>query len=373
MERRVQRVLKGLLVLAAGALVASGCGGAASTAQTSSVGASVQTKGQAAAPTGGAGKTYHMIVANDTCHDTAEKDARFFLSQVEQRSKGRIKGSLHSCSSLGNIREVLKGLQSNSIQAVGTPAVFLTAFVPQAGVINMPWLFPYSQSISSIVREESRVLKQGQYRTAMAKLVAQKGFHLVAMFGLSPEMFFSRTPIRDMAGFKGKKINVGAGKEHALMVKEWGGLPETVPIAQWYTSLQEGTLDAQETPPDVALHLKIQEVAPYVAVTKHAVMATVFVVSRKWYESLPASLQQVVDAAGAQLQKTGTANLAAAETKALQTLKSNPKVHVITFSSSQLQKMKQVNQQGVWKTIEKDPVRGPALKKLVADVSRYGG
>lgn len=370
-----------LVGISALTIVAAGCGGG-STSATGKTSSTATSGAAASSSTGSTGatskasapaKTYRMIVANETCHDTQETDFKLFMTTVEKLSNGQIQGSFHSCSSIaGSIREVLTGLQNNSIQVGGDPTVFLTAFIPQAGVINMPWMFPANKPWGQLIQAESNVLEKGQFRQELAKLAAAKGFHLVSLYGLSPELLFSRKPIKSVADLKGLKMNVGAGKEHSLMAKEWGALPVTVPIAQWYTSLQQGTMDVQESPPDVALKLKIPEVAPYVTVINEAMMSTVLLVSQKWYDSLPSNLQKVIDQAGAQQDQIGTTNLVKAETAALAQLKADKNVHVYTFTSQQQAKLKKLNQPD-WTAIANDPVAGPALKMLQSDVQKYGG
>lgn len=138
-------------------------------------------------------------------------------------------------------------------------------------------------------------MAQGKAAVKFKALAAAKGFHIVTMMGLSPNILFSRVPIKTAADLNGKKIRTVPGKVHVQTRKDWGALPVPMALGQVYTSLQEGTIQAVEDPPDVALKMKFPEVAPYVAVARENAFVEYVAVSKKWYDALPAKLQKAVD------------------------------------------------------------------------------
>ena len=230
----------------------------------------------------------------------------------------------------------------------------------------MPWMFP-GKTLRDVIQNETKIL-QGKAGQKVFDLAAEKGFHMVALHGLSPNVVFSTKPIKSLADFKGKKFRVVPGKEHTGTFSDWGALATPMAFSEVYTSLQQGVIQGVEDPPDVSINMNFQEVAPYVAVTKHNAFVEYYLVSKKWYDSLPADLQKVVDEAGQEMIQKGTQAYMKSEGGALDKLRAMDKVTVTDFPQSELDKMKQLNQDGIWKTIEKDPQKGPILKLLQQDI-----
>lgn len=94
----------------------------------------------------GAGETYTMRMANITSNDTQERLAKKFIELVKEKSDGRIDGKLYSAGALGSNIEVMRAVQTGSVQATINPLGNLSNFVPQAGVFEVPWLYPAIRS-----------------------------------------------------------------------------------------------------------------------------------------------------------------------------------------------------------------------------------
>ena len=354
-----------LAVLLATALAVAACGGGGGS--TGGQGGGQQTPGQGGGQQA-SGRTYKLIMGNTTSKDTQEQLAQKFLDLVKEKSGGRIVGELHTAGALGGNLEILRGLQSGAVQGAINPTAFLSTFVPEIGVLELPWLYP-GKTLDESIRNTTKAL-QGEAGKKVRQLAEAKGFRIVSLFGLSPNMVFSKTPIRNLDEFKNKKIRVVPGAEHTGTFKDWGAVPTAMELGEVYTSIQQGVIEGVEDPPDVSLRMKFHEVAPYVAVTNHINFVEYVAVSKVWYDSLPDDLKKAVDEAGKQLEQIGTEAYAKSEVEALEALKKDPKVTVTEFSAEELAKMKQLNERGVWQEVKQNPGKAELLNLLQADIAK---
>jgi TRAP-type C4-dicarboxylate transport system substrate-binding protein len=65
-------------------------------------------------------------------------------------------------------------------------------------------------------------------------------------------------------------------------------------------AIQQGTLDGAVFGVQLLSGLHFYDTAKYATMTRHSAIFSVVEVSKKWYDSLPADLQQIIDRDGAQ-------------------------------------------------------------------------
>lgn len=309
---------------------------------------------------------YTLRMGCITAHDTQARMGHTYIKLLERDSRGRIKGTLYPGGALGNNKEVLTDVQLDAVQAYIVPIGDLSTFVPQAGVFAMPWLYP-GKSMSQMIENITRVM-QGKAAAAVERLAAKKGFHIVSMFGISPQFLFTRKPVTDLAQLKGMKIRTVSGEEHLQTVEDWGAQAVNLPIPQIYTATQQGVIDGFTLPPNVTVDMHFQEVAPYVFLTAHDALIDFVTVSQRWYDHLPRDLQKAVDQAGRQLDHIGTRADIKTEVASLKALRKDPKVIVRMPTASDIARMKRRDRNGVWKKELANPAKGPVLRLLRQDI-----
>jgi len=74
--------------------------------------------------------------------------------------------------------------------------------------------------------------------------------------------------------------------------------PVPMALGEVMPALQQGTLDSVMSDIPVFQALKYYSVAKYLLATEHALLASITVVSRKWYDALSPDLQKAVDTSG---------------------------------------------------------------------------
>jgi len=104
----------------------------------------------------------------------------------------------------------------------------------------------------------------------------------------------NRGPVKTPADLKGIKIRTMENPIHLAFFKAVGANPTPMSWGELYTALQQGTVDAQENPYAMIVDGKFYEVQKYVSETGHVFSFEVLIANKKFMDSLPADLNELV-------------------------------------------------------------------------------
>ena len=242
-------------------------------------------------------KTYVMKIGLPTINDAPHQFAKDFAAAVERESGGRIKGEVYPASQLGSIPRMIEGTQFGSIQAVAVPPEFMAGVDERFEVLASPGL------VDSLEHGQ-RVAADPGVRKLMLGLGADKGLHGTALMMAQPSCIISKTGIRHIADFKGKKIRIFASQFQSTAFDRLGATPIAMTLADVLPALQQGAIDGSVAGIGPFVHLHFVDAAKYVTETNQPAIFIIIDVSQKWYDSLPKDLQEVVDRAGAEVSSS---------------------------------------------------------------------
>ena len=237
-------------------------------------------------------KTYAMKITLPTINEAQHQLAKNFAVAVERDSGGRIKGEIYPASQLGSIPRQIEGLQFGAIQGGIIPPEFFVGVDERFEVMTAPGLVD-SMAHGLRLSADPQVLK------LMLGLGADKGLHGVGMFVTQPSSVVSRTPIRHLDDFKGKKLRVFASQFQSEALARLGATPVAMTLGDVLPALQQGAIDGALAGMTVYTNFHYQDAAKYVTETGQPTVFIIVEISKKWYDSLPADLQQIVDRDGA--------------------------------------------------------------------------
>ena len=237
-------------------------------------------------------KTYVMKITLPTINEAQHQLAKNFAVAVERDSGGRIKGEIYPASQLGSIPRQIEGLQFGAIQGGIIPPEFFVGVDERFEVMTAPGLVD-SMAHGLWLSADPQVLK------LMLGLGADKGLHGVGMFVTQPSSVVSRTPIRHLDDFKGKKLRVFASQFQSEALARLGATPVAMTLGDVLPALQQGAIDGALAGMTVYTNFHYQDAAKYVTETGQPTVFIIVEISKKWYDSLPADLQQIVDRDGA--------------------------------------------------------------------------
>ena len=232
-----------------------------------------------------------MKIGTATINDTQHQWMKIFAGLVEKNSNGRIKVELYPASQLGTIPRMIEGTQFGSIQAYVGPPEFLSGVDTRYEVLSAPGLFKN-------LAHASRTYQDPEFNTAFLALGANKGLKGIGLFLSGPAVFNTRQPVRKLADFEGTKIRVLAAAVQMEQVRRLKGTPVPMSLGEVIPALQQGALDGLLIAEPVLTVMRFYDVAKYIYESNHAVVASMTVINKSWYDKLPADLQKVVADAG---------------------------------------------------------------------------
>jgi TRAP-type transport system periplasmic protein len=233
-------------------------------------------------------KTYVMKLGTATINESQHEWCKRFVAMVEKDSGGRIKGEIYPASQLGPIPREIEGVQFGAIQGYIGPPEFLTGIDERYEVVSAPGLV-------TDLAHEVRMVSDPELQKMMFSFGADKGIHGAALFIAQPSSVISRTPIRHLADFKGKKLRVLAADMQQEMVKSLGGSPVAMTLGDVLPALQQGAIDGSLAAMTIYTTMHFWDAAKYVTEIGQPFIFSMAFLSKKWFDGLPKDLQAIID------------------------------------------------------------------------------
>ncbi len=255
-----------------------------------------------------------------------------FTKYLNEKSNGRIHATRYTDGQLGGVLETLEAIQMGVVQMSLPTTSDLAGFDKKIQVLDLPFLFKDYKSMMSALR--------GPLGKEMDKIFESQGFKC---FGYNPKggrhISNNKRAIYKPEDLKGLKIRVMQNPMHIAIFKALGANPTPLSYSELYTALQQGVVDGQENAPAQVVDANLHEVQKYYSLTGHIQSTTCILVSKKWYDSLPADLQKVFSEGAKRFQKDFTDRYFAYDKQALEVMKKSG-VKINTLSDAQLKLFK---------------------------------
>jgi len=280
----MKKILSVLLIFALSVGLLAGCGGGKEAASTTNEGQKVQEEVYVI-------KAGHANPATHPYHIGLVK----FGELLEEKSNGRIKLDAFHSSQLGNERDLIEGLQLNTVQAAVITSAPLSGFTDAYLAFDLPFLFANVG--------EARLICDSEIGDEMLSSLENDGIVGLAFFenGMR-NITNSKRPIEKPEDLKGIKIRTMENPMHMEAFRVMGADPTPMAFGELYTGLQQKAIDAQENPYVVIYANNFFEVQDYLSVTEHLYSPAPLLMSKTFFESLPADLQEVVMVAAKEAQ-----------------------------------------------------------------------
>jgi tripartite ATP-independent transporter DctP family solute receptor len=228
-----------------------------------------------------------MKLGTATLNDSQHEWMRRFATLMEQETKGRIKVEVYPTSQLGSIPRMIEQTQFGSIQGWVGPPEFLSGVDSRYQVLSAPGLF-------KDMAHANRVLQDPKFNQAFLALGANKGLKGLGLFISGPASFVASKPLKTPADLAGMKIRVLAAPLQMEQIRALKATPVPMALGEVLPALQQGTLDSVMSDIPIFYPLRYYSVAKYLLATEHALLAATTVISKSWYDALPADLQKIV-------------------------------------------------------------------------------
>ena len=307
----------------------------------------------------------NVLVANSTANDAQADITTKFAEFLTKHSNGRIAASARTGGSLGTNSQMLSTLQAGALAGMIIPTGFMAAAVPDIGMFDLPFLLPAEPAKMTEFTARSKAAAK------MKETAEQRGIHVIGFYGIGSQSLLTRFPVTKAADIQGKLFRVIPSPPRAGAYKDWGAVPRTMDLAEVYSALQQGTIVGIENPPDVILKMKLYEVAKYFTRTEHSAFVMAVLVSKKWLDAQPKDLQDAVGKAGRDSILYADEIMTKAQADAVAAMRKDSNIVVADMPSAEIEKMRALNREGVWKAMKSDPQRSAIVGLLEDDIAAY--
>jgi TRAP-type C4-dicarboxylate transport system substrate-binding protein len=233
-------------------------------------------------------KTFVMKITLATVGDVLHQYAKDYAAAIEKDSGGRIKTEVYPASQLGSVQQQAESVQFGAIQCQVVPPEFLAGIDERFEVFAAPGL------VASMVGGQ-RFAADPAVRNLVLGLGADKGLHGAALFMVASSSVVARAAIRHLADFKGKKIRTLSSQFQSVAMQRLGATPKPMTLADVLPALQDNVVDGALGATSVFGAMHFVDAAKYITEIGQPAIFAITEISKKWYDSLPPDLQQIVD------------------------------------------------------------------------------
>jgi tripartite ATP-independent transporter DctP family solute receptor len=213
-------------------------------------------------------KLGHGAQASHPLQLTSEK----FASIVKEKTEGRVDIQVFPNTQLGEERDMVEGLQLGTVDFVITSSGPIVSFVPEVGVVDLPFLFTSSEHAYKVL--------DGEIGQNLLSKFDDKGIIGLSFMENGWRSISSNKKIMSPSDLKGLKLRTMQNKVHMSAFSALGSSPLPMAWGEVYTSLQQGVIDGQENPPVIIATNALWEVQDYYALTRHFYTPYLFLMSK---------------------------------------------------------------------------------------------
>lgn len=227
----------------------------------------------------------HTLTTNEARHIAAER----FGEMVEERTEGAVRVEVYPSSQLGDVVEMLEGLNLGSVEMTIAGSTHLANLVPQFGVFDLPYLAPDAESFEELI--------DGEIGQGLLDRLTEVGIRGLTFSNVSFRHIYTRTPVESMEDLAGMVIRVPGNPVYSDTMQAFGARPTPMALGEVFSAIQQGAIAGAENSAALFLNSGHYEVAPNLALTFHAALPTAILISESFWQTLDEETQSIVQQA----------------------------------------------------------------------------
>lgn len=286
-------------VLATAMLALTACGGG------------MPGMGNAQAPADGNGgngndKVYELrISTSQTEQALITKNYQKLADALNEKSGGRLKVSVYPAGQLGSDEDVLEQAIQGVNAAVNADASRMGQYVKDFSILMMGYFVDNYEEGYKVTQTET-------FQSWCKELEEKHGIKVLSFtFYDGPRQFMTNKPIHTPDDLKGLRIRTIGQEVCTESIAAMGATPVSMSWGEVYNGIQSKALEGCEVQNTSAYPSKIYEVSNTQSKTGHFQLMQGLICGKKWFDSLPADLQTLLEETAVEVGKETAADVMA--------------------------------------------------------------
>lgn len=210
-----------------------------------------------------------------------------WIKEVEERTGGRVRISLHAGEALLGAREIYDGVATGVADIGTTCPAYTPGMFPLTAAFELPGFNNDNALVASMTVNEG--IKRIRDELGIDEYEDVK---VLFFWATGPGDILSREPIRTLNDMEGKTLRTVGGVVPA--VESLGGTPVSMPMSESYLALDQRIVEGIVAPTDVLRGFRLAEVVNYITETPFLYNVVFMkIMNRDTWNSLPPDIQQI--------------------------------------------------------------------------------
>lgn len=219
-------------------------------------------------------------------------------AELPKRTNGQLKLEVTSLPELGLTGfELVRVMRAGLVDMADVLPTYVSGDVPLIEGVDLPGFFSLEEF------EKSHKAHLAWHKLMKAN-EAKLGGVFIGSYAYAYQVLYSRKPIQSLSDLKGLKVRV-FGAAQTDFVRALGGEPVSLPVAEVYTALERGAVDAAITGTIAGFSLKWYEVTKHMVDLQIGPVMIALIVSKRTWDKLPPDLRKALEDVGTELTVRG--------------------------------------------------------------------
>ena len=206
--------------------------------------------------------------------------------EIREKSNNRLKFKIYPGGVSGDEKDVIRKIRIGQLHAGGFSGVGTGQILPEARVLDLPFLFNTREEIDHIYNTFFEYFSNAFHK---------KGYTLLGWIEVGPVHIFSNKPITTINDMAGIKMWMWEGDPLAQeMMKALGISPYPLSLTDVLISLQTGLIDTVYGSPLAAISLQWFTKIKYISMYPLANSSGAVLISNKFFKKLPPDLKNLL-------------------------------------------------------------------------------
>ncbi len=234
------------------------------------------------------GKVKARLASEEIEGDFMTVWARNFSDHMKEWSDNKIDINVYPYGTLGALGDINELAQMGVVEFVFSDYAWISAFVPQAQVLALNYLFP-TEKVPEVI---DWIVRNGEFMPLLEKAFRKNDLVPLSVMFEGWQWVTSKKKVTSLEDMKGLKLRVMSSKLLVEDYKAYGAAPTPMSYGEVYSGLQMGLIDGQVNPLFAINSMKFYEVQNYCTQLKSEPFLGIPTVNQAFFDSLPEEARQ---------------------------------------------------------------------------------